>query len=124
MKRIITGIYIIITCITILVMLVSTYTVMQEKFYPAFIVVQEFTLPLVIALLAVSYLVFFEPERLVQKKTLVVMRILLTVTITLFCYFCVRLDFTKISGATETVYILQFISLLAVSVIFFRKPGS
>lgn len=124
MKRIITGIYIIVTCITILVMLVSTYTVMQEKFYPAFIIVQEFTLPLVIALLAVSYLVFFEPERLVQKKTLVVMRILLTVTITLFCYFCVRLDFTKISGATETVYFLQFISLLAVSVIFFRKPGS
>lgn len=121
MKNSLGGIFVGITSITVLVMLVSSFDLFQSKYFPAFILAQKFALPLMISLMGVGYVIFFEPERLHHRGTLISLRTILIVTTLLFGYFFATLNFSLLSGGTIGIYILQLLTLLTVTVFFFLQ---
>ena len=113
--------YVIISSVTVLTMLVTSFEQFQEKYLPSFIAAQKFALPVVLSAMAVAYLFFFEPERLVQKKTLVVMRIVLFVTLALFSYYVTTVNMKIISQLTMGLFVVQWGMIAVMTGWFVRK---
>ena len=121
MKNGIGGTFIGITSITVLVMLVSSFDLLKSQYFPAFMLAQKFALPLMVSGMAVGYVIFFEPERLHHRGTLISLRAILVITTCLFGYFFATLNFSLLSGGTVGIYILQLAALLAVTMFFFYQ---
>jgi len=113
--------YILISSITVLVMLNDWFEQFQEKYFPSFIAAQKFALPLVVSALAVAYLFFFEPERLTQKKTLVVMRIVMGITLGLFSFYLTTIDTTITSSASLGLFVVQWGMIVTMTGLFLKK---
>ncbi len=118
-SKIITGVYVVICSITVLVMLTTSFEMFNEKYFPSFMLAQKYALPLIITAMAIVFLTFFEPERLSQKTTLTVMRILMVLTFAIFTFYVTTLDMSKTSTGTLIIFILQWIATLFETVNFF-----
>lgn len=117
--RIITIIYTLISSVTVLVMLTTSFELFNEKYLPAFILAQKYALPIIVTAMAITFLTFFEPERLSQKNTLIVMRVCLVVTFLIFSYYLTTLNLNQNSIITLIVFIIQWIATLYETVRFF-----
>ncbi|MFA5834521.1 MAG: hypothetical protein WDA22_13670 [Bacteroidota bacterium] len=117
--RIITIIYTLISSVTVLVMLTTSFELFNEKYLPAFILAQKYALPIIVTAMAITFLTFFEPERLSQKNTLIVMRVCLVVTFLTFSYYLTTLNLNQNSIITLIVFIIQWIATLYETVRFF-----
>ena len=113
--------YILVSCVTVLVMLVTSFEQFQEKYLPSFLAAQKFALPVVLSAMAAGYLFFFEPERLAQKRTLVVMRIAMIITLGLFSYYFTTIDMKAISEITLVLFVVQWITTVVMTGFFFKK---
>ncbi len=118
-SKIITGVYVVICSITVLVMLTTSFEMFNEKYFPSFMLAQKYALPLIITAMAIVFLTFFEPERLSQKTTLTVMRSLMVLTFAIFTFYVTTLDMSKTSTGTLIIFILQWIATLFETVNFF-----
>ena len=113
--------YLIVSSVTVLIMLVTSFEQFQEKYLPSFLAAQKFVLPIVLSAMAVAYLFFFEPDRLAQKKTLVVMRIAMMITLGLFSYYISTVTVEIVSGTGMALFIAQWLMIAIVTGFFFRK---
>ena len=120
-EKILASAYIIVSSITLLVMLVISFEQFQEKYLPSFLAAQKFALPVVLSASAVAYLFFFEPERLAQKSTLVVMRIAMIITLGLFSFFLSTVDRNSASETSLALFAVQWLMITAMTVLFFKK---
>ena len=113
--------YLIISSVTVLVMLVTSFEQFQEKYLPSFLAAQKFALPIVLSAMAIAFLFFFEPERLAQKKTLVVMRIAMIVTLGLFSYYFTTINMEATSEITLALFVVQWLMIVVMTGVFFKK---
>lgn len=115
--------YLLTTSVTVLVMLVASFEQFNEKYLPSFMLAQKFALPVIAASLAFVFLVFFEPERLERRSNLIFMRVVMAITAVLFFYFISTINMKATSQLTMSIYILELITTIAVTVFFFlHKP--
>lgn len=116
-------VYLLLTSVTVLFMLVASFEQFNEKYLPSFMLAQKFALPIILASLAFIFLVFFEPERLERRSNLLFMRIVTAITTVLFFYFVSTVNLKIISEVTMTIYIVEMVATVSVTVFFFLlKP--
>ena len=118
------GIYTLICSVTVLVMLTTSFELFNEKYLPSFMLAQKYALPLIISAMALVFLTFFEPERLSQRTTLIVMRSVMIVTFLIFSFYLITLDRKESSAGTMTVFILQWAATLYEAVYFITLKNS
>jgi len=118
-RTITSAIYVIISSITVLVMLTTSFELFKEQYMPSFMLAQKYVLPLIISAMVIAFLAFFEPERLQQKKTLNVMQILMAVMFAIFSYYLTTLDIKETSKGTLSIFIIQWCAILFEAVDFF-----
>ena len=118
------GIYTGICSITVLVMLTTSFELFNEKYLPSFMLAQKYALPLIISAMAIVFLTFFEPERLSQRITLIVMRALMTLTFLIFSFYMISLDWKESSVGTMIVFIVQWAATLFEMIYFFTLKNS
>lgn len=111
--------YLIISCLAVLVMLVSSFEQLNEKYLPSFLLAQKFALPILLASCAFVFLVFFEPERLKRRSNLLFMRIAMMVTAGLFSVFVTTVNMKVTSEPALFLYAVELASTIAVTVVFF-----
>lgn len=99
-------------------MLTTSFELLKEKYLPSFMLAQKYALPLIISAMAVAFLTFFEPERLQDKKTLMVMRILMSVVLLIFTYYITSLNIKEYSEGTLVVFVIQWFAVLFETVYF------
>ncbi|NUN70325.1 MAG: hypothetical protein HUU02_11495 [Bacteroidetes bacterium] len=109
----------VVTSITVLVMLTTTFHLFKEKYFPSFMLAQKYALPLVVAAMAQVFLAFFEPERLVQRSTITVMRFGMLIVLGIFSYYLATLNAIDESLATLIIYAVQWLVLLYGMIVFF-----
>ena len=85
---------------------------------------QKYALPLIISAMAIVFLTFFEPERLSQRMTLIVMRSVMIVTFLIFSFYLITLDRKESSAGTMTVFIIQWAATLYEMVYFFTLKNN
>lgn len=120
--KILTLVYLLISSVTVLVMLTTSFELFNEKYLPSFMLAQKYALPIILSAMAAAYLTFFEPERLQDKRTMLGARIGFVVALGLFAYYLFRLDTTTISGMTLAVYWVQLFATTAATIsLFFRQ---
>ena len=120
-EKILAVAYVIVSSITILVMLVTSFEQFQEKYLPSFLAAQKFALPVMLSAMAIVFLFFFEPERLAQKKTLVVMRIATAITLALFSLYLATVNMKITSELTLGLFVVQWGMIIMITGYFFRK---
>ena len=120
-EKILAAAYAIVSSITLLVMLVTSFEQFQEKYFPSFLAAQKFALPVVLSAAAAAFLFFFEPERLAQKKTLVVMRIAMIITLGLYSYYLTTIDMKTTSEIVLVLFAVQWLLIAAMTGFFFKK---
>jgi len=113
----------VVTSVTVLVMLTTTFDLLEKKYFPSFMLAQKYALPLVVAAMAQVFLAFFEPERLVQRSTIIVMRIGMLVILGIFSYYLTTLNAVDESLATLIVYGAQWLTLLYGTIVFFTTKA-
>lgn len=118
-SKIFAGIFLMISSISVLVMLTTSFELFNSKYLPSFILAQKYAFPIIISAMAIMYVTFFEPERVTEKRTLVIMRSILLVTLLIFTFFLTTINLKVTSGLTISIYLLQWLALLAMSFRFF-----
>lgn len=118
-EAIITLTYGIVSSVTVLVMLTTSFELFDKKYLPSFMLAQKYAVPLIISAMAAVFIVFFEPERLQQSRTITVMRILMLLTLAIFSYFLSTLDYSSASFVTLVVYGIQWIATVVETLFFF-----
>ncbi len=118
--RIFTVIYVAVCSVTVLVMLTTSFALFNSKYLPSFMLAQKYALPLVVSAMAVVFLTFFEPERLTQRRTVVLMRIVMALTFLIFTYYLTTLDTAANSVETLTVFGVQWLATLAETFFFLQ----
>ena len=118
--KIFTGIYVVVCSVTVLVMLTTSFALFNSKYLPSFMLAQKYALPLVVSAMAVVFLTFFEPERLTQRRTVVLMRIVMALTFLIFTYYLTTLDTAANSAETLTVFGVQWLATLAETFFFLQ----
>ncbi|MFA6470157.1 MAG: hypothetical protein WCW35_14775 [Bacteroidota bacterium] len=116
--------YVVITSVTVLVVLSTSFDHFEQKYMPSFLLAQKYALPLILSAMAIVYLTFFEPERLSQKNPITFMRVLMIATFAIFSYFLATLDMSDVSIVTLSIYFLQWVALLTETVYFFTLKNS
>ncbi len=111
--------YIGITSVTSLVMLTTSFELFQEKYLPAFLAGQKYVLPLILSMMSVMYLFFFEPERLRHRATLIWFRIAHILIFGLFAFYVATLDRANVSSFTYATFIVQLAAVIGMIIIFF-----
>jgi membrane-bound acyltransferase YfiQ involved in biofilm formation len=117
---ILTVVFLLLTSVTSVVMLSSSFESFHEKYLPAFLLGQKFVLPLILAAMAVGYLVFFEPERLLRRRTRLILAAALVIVTGLFVWFLS--DAVGLGNGSLTLYLLQLLSLISMIVLFSVPP--
>jgi hypothetical protein len=112
-------IYIIICSVTVLVMLTTSFELFKEKYFPSFMLAQKYALPLIISAMTIAFLTFFEPERLLQKNTLLFIRTLMVVILAIFSYYMTTLNIKETATGTLIVFIVQWCATLFETIHFF-----
>ena len=118
-SKIFAGIYVIISSISVLVMLTTSFELFNSKYLPSFILAQKYAFPLIIAAMAIMYITFFEPERLIEKRTILIMRTILVLTFLIFTFYLTTINLKITSNVTISIYLLQWFALLTMCVRFF-----
>lgn len=118
--KIFTGIYVVVCSVTVLVMLTTSFALFNSKYLPSFMLAQKYALPLVVSAMAVVFLTFFEPERLTQRRPVVLMRIVMSLTLLSFTYYLTTLDTAANSVETLTVFGVQWLATLAETFFFLQ----
>lgn len=118
--KILTVVYAVICSVTVLVMLTTSFDLFNKKYLPSFMLAQKYALPLIVSAMAVVFITFFEPERLVQRRTVVVMRFVMALTLLIFTYYLSTLDSAANSAVTLTVFGIQWIATLIVTFYYLR----
>lgn len=118
--KILTVVYAVICSVTVLVMLTTSFDLFNKKYLPSFMLAQKYALPLIVSAMAVVFITFFEPERLVQRRTVVVMRFVMALTLLIFTYYLSTLDGAANSAVTLTVFGIQWIATLIVTFYYLR----
>ena len=118
--KIFTGIYVVVCSVTVLVMLTTSFALFNSKYLPSFMLAQKYALPLVVSAMAVVFLTFFEPERLTQRRPVVIMRFVMAMTFLIFTYYLTTLDTASNSAETLTVFGIQWVVTLAETFLFLR----
>lgn len=123
--RLITTLYAAVCSVTLLVMLTTSFELFQEKYLPSFMLAQKYALPLVISAMAAVFVAYFEPERLDQKRSVTVLRIVMIATLVIFSWYLTTLDRTANGLLVLALYGVQWIATLAETVVFFRlRPAA
>lgn len=122
--KIVALLYGVVTSVTVLVMLTTSFALFNQKYLPSFMLAQKYALPLVVSAMALVFLAFFEPERLHQKKTITVMRIAMAVTLAIFTYYLTTLNVIDESLATLIVFASQWLVTLISTIFFFTLKNS
>ncbi len=112
-----------VASVTVLVMLTTTFALFKEKYFPSFMLAQKYALPLVVTAMALVFLAFFEPERLRQRSTILVMRLLMLATLGIFSYYLTTLNAIDESLATLIVYAAQWLATLYGTIVFFTASA-
>ncbi len=123
-SKIFAVLYLVITSITVLVMLTTSFEQLEEKYLPAFMLGQKYVLPLIISAMAIAFLSFFEPERLENQRTINVMRTVMIFTLLIFTFFLTTVNMKVTSEATMIVYLLQWIVTLTATIQFFLMKNN
>lgn len=105
--------------VTVLVMLTTTFTQFEEKYFPSFMLAQKYALPLIVSAMALIFLAFFEPERLQQQQTITFMRVVMVLTLLVFTYYLSTLNAIDEALATLIVYATQWLATIITTVYFF-----
>jgi hypothetical protein len=116
-----TLIYLVISGITSLVMLVTSFEMFHEKYLPAFMLSQKFTLPVVLSAMGLLFITFFEPEKYFNKSVLTVFLFFFLLTLGLFLYYFATLPMPELSSLTKAVFLLQIVALTAEIVLLARQ---
>ncbi len=120
--KILTPVYLLISSVTVLVMLTTSFELFNEKYLPSFMLAQKYALPIILSAMAAAYLTFFEPERLQDKRTMLGARIGFVITLGVFAFYLFTLDTTTVSGMTLAVYWVQLFATAAATIsLFFRQ---
>ncbi len=120
-RNTISVIYIIICSITVLVMLTTSFNLFNEKYLPSFMLAQKFALPIILSAMAITYLTFFEPERLLNKIIMLFTKIGFALTLGLFAFYIFTLNSVTASGMTLTVYWIQLVATALITLSLFLK---
>lgn len=123
-SKIFAVLYLIITSTTVLVMLTTSFEQLDEKYLPAFMLGQKYALPLIISAMAIVFLSFFEPERLQQHRTNIIMKIVMMFTLLVFSFFLTTVNMKVTSEVTMMVYLLQWFVTLAATIQFFLMKNN
>ncbi len=118
--KILTGIYAMVSSVTVLVMLTTSFDLFNKKYLPSFMLAQKYALPLIVSAMAVVFITFFEPERLLQRRSVVVMRFVLALTLLIFTYYLTTLDTAANSAVTLTIFGIQWIATLILTFYYLR----
>ncbi|MFZ4622111.1 MAG: hypothetical protein ACOYNS_16245 [Bacteroidota bacterium] len=118
--KILTGIYTLVCSVTVLVMLTTSFELFNEKYFPSFMLAQKYALPLAVSAMAVVFLTFFEPERLSQRGTVVIMRFVMALTLLIFTYYLTTLDSSVNSAGTLIVFGAQWLATLVETFYFLQ----
>ena len=118
--RLITSIYAAVCSVTLLVMLTTSFELFQEKYLPSFMLAQKYALPLVVSAMAAVFVAFFEPERLDQKRSVLVLRFVMAATLLIFSWYLTTLDRTANGPLVLALYAVQWCAILAETVVFLR----
>lgn len=118
--KILTGVYAAVCSVTVLVMLTTSFELFNSKYLPSFMLGQKYALPLVVSAMAVVFVTFFEPERLTQRKPVVLLRMMMSVTFLIFTYYLTTLDTSANSAETLTVFGIQWVATLAETFYFLQ----
>lgn len=116
--------YLVVTSVTVLVMLTTSFEQLEEKYLPAFMLGQKYALPLIISAMAIAFLFFFEPERLQQHRSNIIMKIIMTFTLLIFTFFLTTVNMKVTSEMTMLVYLLQWIVTLTAIIQFFMMKNN
>lgn len=122
MKKIVPAVYIALSSVTVLVMLVTSFELFDEKYMPAFLMGQKFALPVVLSILSVLYIFFFDPESLLRRSVRLGLLAGHILVLMLFAFYVITLDVTKISGMTLALFIVQLGAICGMTILFSFSP--
>lgn len=113
-----------VSSITVLVMLTTSFTLFDKKYLPSFMLAQKYALPLIVSAMALMFVAFFEPERLHQHRSIMVMRITLLLTTVIFSYYLSTLNLSDTALATLIVFVTQWLVILFATIYFFTLKNT
>ena len=102
-------------------MLTTSFNLFNEKYLPSFMLAQKFALPIILSAMAITYLTFFEPERLLNKIIMLFTKIGFALTLGLFAFYIFTLNSVTASGMTLTVYWIQLVATALITLSLFLK---
>jgi len=118
-------VYLIVTSLVVLVMLVNSFEQFDKKYLPSFMLAQKYALPIIVTSLTFVFLVFFEPERLQRRSTILFMKIISVITVLLFAYFLSSVNLKETAEYTVLLYCVELLLTAAITVYFFTlRPHS
>ncbi len=117
--QILTVIYLAVTSIVTLIMLFNAFEQSGEKYFPAFMLSQIYAMPLLLSALSLTFLVFFEPEKLQKKSVVFAFRIIFAAMIMLFGKYLSLQFENSLSAAMIVVLVTEEILILLVTLSFF-----
>lgn len=112
-------VYLFTSSITVVVMLNTSFEQFGEKYLPSFLAAQKFVLPVILSAMAVGYLFYFEPERLLKKGAVRFLNALLSITVILYSYYLTTVDLTATSIGTMMLFLLQWIATMGMTMFSF-----
>lgn len=113
--------YIIVSSTTVLVMLTTSFELLNEKYFPSFMLAQKYALPIILTAMTVAYLTFFEPDYLLNKKIMLYVRIGFVLSLGIFAFFLFTLDPATASWITVTIYWVQLSAMTLMTNNLFKK---
>jgi hypothetical protein len=122
MKKILPAVYIALSSVTALVMLVTSFEFFNEKYMPAFLMGQKFVLPVVLSILSVLYIFFFDPESLLNRRVRFSLLTGHILVLGIFAFYVITLDVSKVSGPTLALFIIQLGAICGVTILFSFSP--
>jgi hypothetical protein len=119
--QILTIAYLVVSFITAIVMLVTSFEMFHEKYLPAFMISQKFTLPVILSAMGLLFITFFEPQGYKNKTVGTIFLLFFILTLVLFTYYFAALPLTEISSLTKTIFSVQIIALAVEIVLLARQ---
>lgn len=122
MKKILPAVYIALSSVTVLVMLVTSFEFFNEKYMPAFLMGQKFALPVVLSILSVLYIFFFDPESMLNRRVRFSLLAGHIFVLGIFAFYVITLDVSKVSGPTLALFIIQLGAICGMTILFSFSP--
>jgi len=111
--------YLVSTSVAALIMLTTSFEQSHGKYFSAFIAAQQYVMPIILSAMALSYIVFFEPERLENTMLLWGLRVFFILVGILFSYYYFAIGRESFTILTHTALCAQLCILVGQTVLLF-----